>query len=254
MALPQQEVLLDGESNYGYFLESGIASVVASVENGDTVEVGIIGVDGVVGIPILLGTGGGPGRTFMQIGGAGHRIEAKILKEEFERSSELRRCLLRYMQAYMSQTAQTAACNRLHGIEERLARWLSSCRDRMELDQLHLTHEFLGQMLGSPRTTVTLAAGLLQRAGLIRYSRGVVTVQNRAELENAACECYGIVRDEYERLKLLSGLKRNRRSRSFVWQYGRMQALPPERRSSLPRGECCREQHTEKGASDFRGR
>ena len=107
------------------------------------------------------------------------------------------------MQAFMVQAAQTAACNRLHNIEERLARWLLSCRDRMQSDQLHLTQDFLGQMLGAPRTTVTLAAGLLHRAGLIDYARGVVTVQDRTELEGAACECYRIVRNEFRRLYLL---------------------------------------------------
>jgi CRP-like cAMP-binding protein len=152
---------------------------------------------------IRLGTDGAPGRTFIQIEASGHRIEAKTLKEEFERPSELRRLLQKYMHGYLVQTAQTAACNRQHGIEERLARWLLTCHDRIQSDRLMLTHDFLGQMLGAPRTTVTLAAGLLHRAGLIEYSRGVVTIQNRAELENAACECYRTVRDEFRRCGLL---------------------------------------------------
>ncbi len=180
-----------------------MASVVVTVNNGDTVEVGVIGVDGVVGIPILLGTGGTPGRTFVQIAGSGFRIPAKTLKEEFERDGHLRRHLQRYLQAYFVQTAQTAACNRLHGIEERLARWLLTCHDRIKAAELRLTHDFLSQMLGAPRTTVTLAAGLLQRAGMIRYLRGTVTIQNRAGLESTACECYPVVRDEFRRLKLL---------------------------------------------------
>jgi CRP-like cAMP-binding protein len=199
----QEDTLLDGKADYAYFLEQGIASVVVTVEEGNTVEVGIIGIDGVVGIPILLGTGTAPGRTFIQMAGSGFRIKADTLKEEFERSGELRRHLQRYMQAFMVQSAQTAACNRLHNIEERLARWLLSCRDRTESDQLRLTHDFLGQMLGAPRTTVTLAAGLLHRAGLIDYSRGVVTIKDRPGLEEAACECYRIVRDEFQRLSLL---------------------------------------------------
>jgi len=201
--LPQQTTLLDGKADYGYFLEDGIASVVATVNDGSTVEVGVIGIDGVVGLPILLGAGPGPGRTFIQIAGSGFSIQADILKDEFERPGQLRSHLQRYLQGFLVQTAQTAVCNRLHNIEERLARWLLTCRDRMESDQLHLTHDFLGQMLGAPRTTVTLAAGLLQRAGLIDYSRGVVTITNRAELEATACECYGIVRDEFQRLSLL---------------------------------------------------
>jgi len=107
------------------------------------------------------------------------------------------------MQGFMVQTAQTAACNRLHGIEERLGRWLMICRDRVENDEFHLTHDFLSTMLGAPRTTVTLAAGLLQRAGMIKYSRGKVTITDRKALEGTACECYRVVRDEFHRLKLL---------------------------------------------------
>ena len=203
VVLEQEQTLLDGQAPYAYFLEDGIASVVVTLKNGDTVEVGIIGIDGVVGLPILLGTENGPGRTFIQIAGSGYRVEASVLKEAFERPGELRRHVLRYMQGFLVQSAQTAACNRLHNIEQRLARRLLSCHDRVESEQLRLTHDFLGQTLGAPRTTVTLAAGLLQRAGMIDYSRGVVTVKNRAELEQASCECYGIVRDEFLRLSLL---------------------------------------------------
>ncbi len=201
--LPQGTPLLDGKAKYAYFLEEGIASVVVTVKDGKTVEVGIIGVEGVVGMPILLGTDGMPGRTFMQIGGSGFRIKADILKQAFERPGELRRRLQRYMHGFLVQSAQTAVCNRLHNIEERLARWLLSCRDRTNSNQLDLTQDFLGQMLGAPRTTVTLAAGILHRAGLIDYSRGVVTLQNPRSLEDTACECYAIVRDEFRRLALL---------------------------------------------------
>jgi CRP-like cAMP-binding protein len=203
MRLEQEQTLLDGTAEYGYFLEDGIASIVSTLANGDTVEVGIVGIDGVVGVPILLGTEGGPGRTFIQIAGTGFRINAEFLKAEFERSGVLRKHLQKYLQGFFVQTAQTAVCNRLHNIEERLSRWLLSCRDRMESDQLRLTHDFLGQMLGAPRTTVTLAAGLLHRAGLIDYSRGLVTIRDRTGLEGAACECYRIVRDEFVRLGLL---------------------------------------------------
>ena len=203
VTLKQSQVLLDGDARYGYFLEAGIASVVVTTQDGHTVEVGVIGKDGLVGIPILLGAAGSPGSTFIQIAGYGYRIRATVLKEEFERSKVLRRQLHRYMQGFMVQSAQTAACNRLHNIEERLARWLMSCHNRMDDDHFHLTQEFLGQMLGAPRTTVTLAAGLLQRAGLIDYSRGVVTIRDPEKLEATACECYGIVRDEFRRLSLL---------------------------------------------------
>ena len=203
VTLKREQTLLDGTAPYAYFLEAGIASVVVTTQNGNTVEVGIIGIDGVVGIPILLGAQGTPGRTFIQIAGSGYRVRAAILKDEFERSGELQRHLFRYMQGFLVQSAQTAACNRLHNIEERLARWLLACRDRMETDQLNLTQDFLGQMLGAPRTTVTLAAGLLHRAGLIDYSRGVVIVRDREKLEMTACECYRVVRDEFQRLSLL---------------------------------------------------
>jgi len=202
--LAQHQTLIDGAADYAYFVETGVVSVVATSENGATVEVGVIGFEGFVGIPIVLDTGsGGPGRTFVQIAGSGYRIGAQSLRDEFARSPELRRFILRYIQGFMVQTAQTAACNRLHNIEERLARWLLTCHDRIGSDQLHLTHEFLGQMLGSPRTTVTLAAGLLHRAGMIDYSRGLVTVKNRVDLENSACECYRLVQGEFRRLGLL---------------------------------------------------
>jgi CRP-like cAMP-binding protein len=116
----------------------------------------------------------------------------------------LRKLINRYFQAHLAQTSQTAACNRLHDIEERLARWLLICHDRMESDTIALTHEFLGHMLGTPRTTVTLAAGHLQKAELVDYSRGKVRIRNRQGLEKAACECYQIVRDEFERLGISS--------------------------------------------------
>jgi CRP-like cAMP-binding protein len=194
---------MDGQPTHAYFLEEGMASVVVGTTNGNTVEVGMVGIDGVVGVPLLLGAGSAPGRTFMQIAGSGFRIEAQALKDEFERPGQLRQYLQKYVLGLMVQTAQTAACNRLHNIEERLARWLLTCRDRVDSDRLNLTHDFLGQMLGAPRTTVTLAAGLLHRAGMIDYTRGVVTIQDRKALENTACECYRIVRDEFRRLSLL---------------------------------------------------
>ena len=203
VTLKQEQVLLTETIPYAYFLEDGIASVVVTVANGDTVEVGIIGIEGVVGLSGLLGADRAPGRTFIQIAGSGFRIRAQILKQEFERPGELREHVQKYMQAFLVQSAQTAVCNRLHSIEERLSRWLLSCRDRLEDDRLPLTQEFLGQMLGAPRTTVTLAAGILHRAGLIDYTRGMVTIQNRKRLEKTVCECYHIVRDEYHRLALL---------------------------------------------------
>ena len=201
--LKLREQLLDGQAKYAYFPEEGLASVVLTLEDGSTVEVGVIGVDGVVGLPILLGAETMPGQTFIQVEGSGYRIEASKLKETFERPGHLRKHLQKYVLANLVQSAQNAACNRLHNISERLARWLLTCHDRIQTDRMPLTHEFLGQMLGAPRTTVTLAAGILHEAGLIDYSRGHITINNRAGLEHVACECYGVVRDEFRRLGLL---------------------------------------------------
>ncbi len=189
---------------HAYFLESGLASVVAVMANGNTVETGITGNDGVIGIPVLLGTESMPTRTFMQIGGEGYRIPAQRLFEAYERPGMLRKQINRYFQAHLAQTAQTAACNRLHEIKERLSRWLLMCHDRMESETFTITHEFLGHMLGTPRTTVTLAARLLQQAGLMDYSRGKVQIRDREGLEQASCECYQTIRNEFERLGIHS--------------------------------------------------
>jgi CRP-like cAMP-binding protein len=186
-----------------YFLEEGICSVVVTMENGSTVEVGIIGRDGFVGIPAVLGTGRSPNRAFMQIPGRGFSVKAKVLQEQFEDSNEFRLCLQRFVQAMLAQTAQTAACNRVHELEERLARWLLMCQDRVLNDRIAITHEFLAMMLGTRRTSVTVAAGTLHKAGLIAYSRGYVTIQDRERLEQSACECHRIIREEYVRLGLL---------------------------------------------------
>jgi len=197
---PLGRPLNNGHPSHCYFLEQGIASVVVHHSNGATVEVGVVGCDGVVGIPILLGTGSAPVNVAVQIAGSGLQMTASTLKSEFDRPGHFRNRLLNYIHAYFVQISQTAACNRLHNIEERLARWLLACRDRMSTDRLALTHEFMANMLGSPRTTVTLAVGLLEKAGLIKRSRGAVTILDRPALESAACECYRIVHDEYARL------------------------------------------------------
>jgi len=202
VTLKVRDELLDGRSKYAYFLEDGLASVVLPMENGATVEVAVIGRDGVVGLPMLLGAKTMPGETYIQIPGSGFRVEAQRLRNEFERSGELRRHLQKYLLANLVQSAQNAACNRLHNIGERLARWLLTCHDRVQTDHMPLTHEFLAAMLGAPRTTVTLAAGTLHKAGLIDYSRGHVTIKDRQKLEAACCECYRVVRDEFDRLGL----------------------------------------------------
>lgn len=187
-----------------YFLEEGICSIVVSMENGTTVEVGVTGRDGFIGVPAVLGTNHSPNRSFIQIAGSGFSIKAKVLLEQSsDGAGDLRLYLQRSVQALLVQTAQTAACNRVHELEERLARWLLMCHDRLQTDYLPITHEFLAMMLGTRRTTVTVAAGMLHKSGLIEYSRGHVTIQNREKLESAACECYQTIRDEYVRLGLL---------------------------------------------------
>ncbi len=204
--LPAGKTLLDPgeEITHAYFLETGLASVVVAMADGTMVETGITGNDGLVGFPVLLGTKTMPTRTFMQIPGAGYKIKANHLIEEFERVGTLHKMIQRYFQAHLVLTGQTAACNRLHDIAERLARWLLMCHDRMEADTFAITHEFLGHMLGTPRSTVTLAAGILNKAGLIAYSRGKVLVKDRKGLEKAACECYQTIRKEFDRLGFTS--------------------------------------------------
>lgn len=183
-----------------YFLESGLASGVVSMADGTTVETGITGREGVVGLPALLGTSSMPANYFMQIGGGGYKIRAERLSEAYERPGTLRKQINRFIQLYMVQIAQTAACNRVHEVPQRLARWLLMCHDRMGSDRFTITQEFLGQMLGTPRTAVTVAAGTLRKAGLIDYFRGEVQIRNRKGLEDMACECYGTIRSELDRL------------------------------------------------------
>jgi len=190
--------------SHGYFVESGMASIVTVMKNGDTVETGLVGMEGVVGVPVLLGTESTPGRTFMQIAGKGFSIKTSVLSAEFERGGTLYQKVKVYLQAHLVQTAQIAACNRLHDIAPRLARWLLMCHDRMESDTFEITHEFLGQMLGAPRSTVTLAAGILQKAELITYTRGRVRIQDRKGLQAASCECYRTIRDECDRLGIFA--------------------------------------------------
>jgi CRP-like cAMP-binding protein len=185
-----------------YFLDDAIASVVITMEDGSTVEVGLIGREGVVGLPAVMGSGHAVNRTFIQLPGRGFSVKAKVFREQIEQSSELRSRLYPAIEGYLVQTAQTAACNRIHELEERLARWLIMCSDRIQSDHIPITHEFLAIMLGTRRSSVSIAAGILHKAGLITYSRGSVTIQNREGLVLAACECYQSVHEQYLRLGL----------------------------------------------------
>jgi CRP-like cAMP-binding protein len=186
-----------------YFLEQGVCSVVATMKDGATVEVGLIGREGFVGIPALFGTGSAPFRCFMQISGSGFRLKAKVLLEQCDASAALRSCLFRCVHLALIQSAQTAACNRVHDLHERLARWLLLCQDRVQSDQIRITQELLAIMLGTRRSSVAVASAVLQKAGLITHARGRVTIHNRTGLAKAACECYQVVTDEAIRLGLL---------------------------------------------------
>jgi CRP-like cAMP-binding protein len=183
-----------------YFPTVGAVSMIASLDDGVAVEVGLIGPEGMAGTPVLLGSETASNEAFVQLNGKALRIRTGVLLDEVEHSRSLRRRLLRYAQALSFQIAQSAACNARHVLEERCARWLLSARDRVDSDELDLTHEFLGIMLGVRRAGVTVAAGALQQAGLIRYRQGRVTILDREGLEGAACECYRLINEEYARL------------------------------------------------------
>jgi CRP-like cAMP-binding protein len=182
-----------------WFIERGCASVINILPDGDAVEVGTIGNEGLVGTPILLETDRMPCQCDMQIPGDGWRMPAEALVVALRQSVSLRIKLLRFVQAHFNQVAQTAACNRLHSIEERCARWLLMSRDRVG-DDFPLTHEYLALMLGVRRAGVTVTANILQNAGLIRHTRGHVTITNPVGLAEIACDCYRIIRDEFRRL------------------------------------------------------
>ncbi|MGD1861222.1 MAG: Crp/Fnr family transcriptional regulator [Leptolyngbyaceae cyanobacterium] len=186
--------------NTVYFPNQSMISLVQVMENGATVEAGIVGNDGIAGYSVYLGGKQDSNRAIVQIPGSAIALSAAILKSEFDRGGALQKILLLYTQALLAQVSQTAACNRFHPTEERLARWLLQSQDFACSSTLQLTQDFLANMLGTRRASVTVAAGTLQKAGLIEYSRGLIEILKREELEAAACECYGIVKAEYDRL------------------------------------------------------
>ena len=175
-------------------------SLVTYLEDGPSVEIATVGREGMVGISLFLETATVAWRAFGQVPGKALRIRAETFREEVDRNGALVRLLKRYTQALLSQVAQSSACNCVHTIEQRCARWLLQTHDRVGSDHYPLTQEFLAQMLGMRRSSVSQAAGGLQKAGLIRYVRGRITVLDRAGLEAASCECYAIIRREFERL------------------------------------------------------
>jgi CRP-like cAMP-binding protein len=184
-----------------YFPETAVFSIISRMADGAAVEVGTVGNEGMVGVGVFLGADASVNETVAQIPGAAGRIESARFVDGAATRPELRRLLNRYTEAYLTQVAQTAACNRLHGIEARCARWLLMTHDRVgEAERFPLTQEYLAIMLGVRRGGVSLAAGMLRDAGLIRYSRGAIRVVDRSGLEKMACECYGIVRRHFDRL------------------------------------------------------
>jgi CRP-like cAMP-binding protein len=183
---------------HAYFPESGVISVVTELLGGEVIETATIGREGMVGLAAFLGMSNASGRAFCQVPGHAHRVRADALIAEADRGGALARVLLRFTNAFMAMLAQSAACNRAHSLEERMCRWLLMMRDRVDTDTFPLTQTFLGQMLGVRRPTVSLAGASLQKAGLIQYRRGKMTILDRVELEAASCECYAFVRQQFE--------------------------------------------------------
>jgi CRP-like cAMP-binding protein len=200
--LPLRTPLYEAEETpaYAYFMTSGVASVVTTVTDGGTAEVGLIGREGVVGAFHLLGPAPVPTSCFIQLAATGRRIPLSELHKAFQSSPEIRQRLLEFVQAETLSLGQIAACQRLHEAEERLARWLLMAQDRVQSDALSFTQEFLAMMLGARRTTVTVVAGSLQQSGLIEYRRGHVKILNREDLEAAACQCYQVSKGLYNNL------------------------------------------------------
>ncbi len=191
-----------GHQGHVYFPTTSIVSLLYVMEDGASAEIAIAGNDGVIGIALFMGGGSTPSRAVVQSAGYGYRLRAGVLTSEFGRGGELQHVLLRYTQALITQMAQTAVCNRHHSVEQQLCRWLLLSLDRLPSNQLTMTQELIANMLGVRREGVTEAAGHLQVAGLIHYSRGRITVLDRPKLEARVCECYAVVKREYDRLFL----------------------------------------------------
>jgi CRP-like cAMP-binding protein len=183
-----------------YFIETGVGSLVNTMANGQAAEVGTIGNEGVVGLPLLLGAASAPTSVYVQVPGNGLCMSAACFSDELAKSASMRMVMLRYAHALFNQVAQSAACNHFHTLQQRCCRWMLMTHDRMQSGEFLLTQEFLAMMLGVQRTGVSAAAGGLQRAGLIRYSRGIVTILDRQGLRARACECYGLSKREFDRL------------------------------------------------------
>src|SRR3984885_1063535 len=192
---------------YVYFLNSGLISTDALTEKGESVEVGVIGREGFAGLPALLDQPQMSHSVLIQGVGEGLRIRSPIVRDEFMKGGMFQQMVHAFIYLQIVQVTQSVLCNRMHEVDARLARWLLTSADRMESESLHLTQEFLAQMLGTQRSTVTVAAGVMQRDGLIGYSRGKIHILQRAKLEASACECYRIVLASYKRVLKMNGGK-----------------------------------------------
>lgn len=200
--MPLGEALCEsgGQLKHVYFPTTAIVSLLYVLEDGASAEIAVVGNEGILGISLFMGGETTPSRAVVQSAGYGYRLKSQFLKEEFNRAGPMMRLLLRYTQALITQMAQTAVCNRHHSVEQQLCRWLLLSLDRLSSDELNMTQELIADMLGVRREGVTEAAGKLQRAGLIQYSRGHIKVQDRPGLERRVCECYQVVKNEFDRL------------------------------------------------------
>ena len=192
----------DEAIRYVYFPIKSVASFIWKTEDGATIEVGMVGSEGMTGMPVISGIKRLPYQTIMQGADGAMKMKTAAVLAEFNRYGALHDLLLQYLHGLFMQVARTAICNRIHPIQQRLCRWLLMIRDRTGSDDLNLTHEFIGSMLGARRTDVTIAAGALQKAGLIRYSRGQVAVLDAQRLVASSCDCYRISKAEFDRLSL----------------------------------------------------
>ena len=200
--LPLGEVLYESgaKMSHVYFPVNAIVSLLYVMEDGASAEIAVVGNEGVVGIALFMGGETTPSRAVVQSAGKGYRMRGADIKEEFERSIPVLHLLLRYTQALITQVAQTAVCNRHHSLDQQLCRWLLLSLDRLSGNELVMTQELIANMLGVRREGVTEAALKLQQLGLIKYARGHITVLDRAGLEGRTCECYAVVKNEYDRL------------------------------------------------------
>lgn len=200
--MPLGQVLYESgiSLRYVYFPTTSIVSLLYVLEDGSSTEIAVVGNEGLVGISLFMGGGSTPSRAVVQSAGKGFRLKADVMKTEFERSGPAMHLLLRYTQALITQMAQTAVCNRHHTLDQQLCRWLLLSLDRLDKNELVMTQELIANMLGVRREGVTEAALKLQRAGLIQYARGHITILDRTGLERRSCECYAVVKHEYDRL------------------------------------------------------